>query len=309
LPRIAAGLRQSQAKVVLEPVADDESSAWLSVITRDVLAEGVPYPGPRYLSGSPSDGRIPIGPYADGTGEADYAAVDGVGCRNGLATGAPGSGKSAFLEAVALGLRVCGRWTVLFGDGDPCGGSSPLLNRLADWRAAGPDEVMAQLVAVEDLLELRAALKSTLTAGPDGTPITITDPHRQVPLREMLPSSEYPAVCWVLDELHRLTQDDWLKSQDFAGRLEKIARIGRKYGIVMLAGTQSLLADDFGANTKLRAYLSDRNCFVVRNPNKSEQHTIAGLKIAPSALPPGGGYAFSTEPDEYRCCGSPGPAT
>lgn len=294
LPRIAAGLRQSQAKVVLEPVADDESAAWLSVITRDVLAEGVPYPGPSYLSDSPSDGRIPIGPYADGTGQADYVAVDGVGCRNGLATGAPGSGKSAFLEAVALGLRISGRWTVLFGDGDPGGGSSPLLNRLADWRAAGPEDVLAQLVAVEDLLELRAALKSTLTAGADGAPVTITDPARQVPLREMLPSTGYPGVCWILDELHRLTQDDWLKNQNFAARLEKIARIGRKYGIVLLTGTQSLLADDFGGNTKLRAYLSDRNCFTFRNPNRSEQHTIAGLKIAPSALPPGGGYAFST---------------
>jgi hypothetical protein len=294
LPRIAAGLRQSQAKVVLEPVADDESAAWLSVITRDVLAEGVPYPGPSYLSDSPSDGRIPIGPYADGTGQADYVAVDGVGCRNGLATGAPGSGKSAFLEAVALGLRISGRWTVLFGDGDPGGGSSPLLNRLADWRAAGPEDVLAQMVAVEDLLELRAALKSTLTAGADGAPVTITDPARQVPLREMLPSTGFPGVCWILDELHRLTQDDWLKNQNFAARLEKIARIGRKYGIVLLTGTQSLLADDFGGNTKLRAYLSDRNCFTFRNPNRSEQHTIAGLKIAPSALPPGGGYAFST---------------
>jgi hypothetical protein len=294
LPRIAAGLRQSQAKVVLEPVADDESAAWLSIINRDVLAEGVPYPGPTYLTDSPGDGRIPIGPYADGTGQADYAAVDNVGCRNGLATGAPGSGKSAFLEAVALGLKASGRWTVLFGDGDPGGGSSPLLNRLADWRAAGPEEALAQLGAVEELLELRAALKGTLTAGPDGHPIPIIDPTRQVPLREMLPSTAFPGVCWILDELHRLTQDDWLKSQDFGGRLEKIARIGRKYGIVLLAGTQSLLADDFGGNTKLRAYLSDRNCFVFRNPNRSEQHTIAGLKLAPSALPPGGGYAFST---------------
>lgn len=288
-PRIAAGLRQSQAKVILEPVADDESAALLSVVTRDLLAEGVPYPGPRY-----SNGCIPIGPYADGTGEADYVAVDEVGCRNGIATGAPGSGKSAFLEAVALGLKASGSWYVLFGDGDPAGGSSPLLNRLADWSAAGPELVLAQLEALEELLEVRSALKSTLTAGADGTPIPITDPTRQVPLREMLPCPAFPGVQLILDELHRLTQDEWLKEHNFAGRLEKLARIGRKYGIVILAGTQSLLADDFGGNTKLRAYLSDRNCFVFRNPNKTEQHVVAGLKVAPSSLPPGGGYAFST---------------
>lgn len=297
-PRIAAGLRQAQTRVILEPVADDESAAWLSVVTRDVLAEGVPYPGPHYLSGTNGhdhgDGRIPIGPYADGTGQAEYCAVDGVGTRNGIATGAPGSGKSAFLEAVALGLKASGRWHVVFGDGDPAGGSSPLLNRLADWPAAGPEEVLAQLVALEELLEVRSALKSTLTAGPDGAPIPITEPTRQVPLREMLPCPAYPGVQWIIDELHRLTTDEALKAVNFAGRLELLTRIGRKYGIVILVGTQSLLVDDFGGNTKLRSYLSDRNCFAFRNPNRTEQHVVAGLRIAPSSLPPGGGYAYST---------------
>ncbi len=294
LPRIAAGLRLGQAKVVLEPDSGDESVAWLSVLTRDELAEGVPYTGPRYFSESARDGRIPAGPHADGTGWADYAAVDGVGCRNGLVTGEPGSGKSAFLEVIALGLTASVRWTVLFGDGDPGGGSSPLLNRLAHWAGAGPDAALAQLTAIEELLELRTALKATLTAGPDGTPTPITDPRLQLPLRELLPSPAFPGVCWIIDELHRLTQDEWLKSQKFGERLEKIARIGRKYGIVMLAGTQSLLADDFGGNTKLRAYLAARNNFAFRNGNKSEQHVVAGLKIAPAALPTGGGYAFST---------------
>lgn len=296
-PRIAAGLRQSQARVILEPVADDESTAMLSIVTRDVLAEGVPYPGPRYRTTDLADGRIPIGPYADGTGEADYVAVDAVGCRNGLATGAPGSGKSAFLEAVALGLKASGRWHVLFGDGDPGGGSSPLLNRLADWTAVGPEEVLAQLEAIEELLEVRSALKSTLTAGPDGTPTPITDPRTQVPLREMLPCPEFPGVCWVLDELHRLTNDDSLKAAKLAERLEKLTRIGRKYGIVLVAGTQSLLIADFGggdAGSKLRGFLASRNNFAFYNSNRSEQHVVAGLKIAPSSLPSGGGYAFST---------------
>jgi hypothetical protein len=261
-----------------------------SLRTPAVLANGVPYPGPRYLTDSPSDGRIPIGPYADGTGEADYVAVDAVGCRNGLATGYPRSGKSAFLEAVTLGLRVSGRWTVLFGDGDPGGGSSPLLNRLADWPAAGPDQVMAQLHALEELLAVRAALK--VIAGPDGTPTPVTEPTREVPLREMLPTPGYPGVCWVLDELRRLTQDDRLRSQDFPARVEKIARTGPEYGIVILAGTLSLLADGFGGNTALRAALSARNCFLFRDRPYPKRLTRARSRIA-RGLPPGGGYAFS----------------
>ncbi|HEY2203719.1 MAG TPA: hypothetical protein VGH99_04470, partial [Pseudonocardia sp.] len=256
-PRIAAGLRQSLAKVILEPVGDDESAALLSVVTRDVLAEGVPYPGPRY-----SGGRLTVGPYADGTGEAEYVVYDEVGCRNGMATGEPGSGKSAFLAAIALGLRASGEWYVLFGDGDPAGGSSPLLNQLAHWPAAGPEQALTQLEALEAEVVVRSLLKSTLTLGPDGrTPTPITDPASQVPLSEMLPCPDYPGIQWIIDELHRLTQDDWLKGHHFAGRLEQLVRIGRKYGIVVLTGSQSLLADDYGANTKLRAYLGARNCF------------------------------------------------
>lgn len=294
LPRIASGLRCSLNKLILEPVAEDESAAWLSVITRDVLAEGVPYTGPRYFSEHSKDGRIPVGPSADGTGEACYVAVDEVGCRNGLVTGAPGSGKSACLETLTLGYLSSGRWWVLFGDGDSGGGSSPLLNRIAHWAEAGPERVLAQLEWLEDYLELRTSVKATLTASPDGTPMPITDPATQLPVREMLPSQQYPGVVWVVDELYRLTQDDWLKDQNFVGRLEKLTRIGRKYGIVVLAGTQSLLLDDYGGSSKLRAYLSDVNCLAYRNRNRSEQHVVSGLKISPSVLPVGGGYGFST---------------
>lgn len=115
--RIAAGLRLPVTKVQLEPSDDDESWAILTVITKDLLAQGIPYHGPRYR-----DGRIPVGQFADGTGEAEYIACDEVGPRNGIATGEAGSGKSAFLEVVALALRSSGEWFVLFGDGDPEGG-------------------------------------------------------------------------------------------------------------------------------------------------------------------------------------------
>jgi hypothetical protein len=288
-PRIAAGLRQPAARVILEP-GDDESTAVLSVITRDVLADGVPYPGPRY-----GGGRIPLGPYADGTGEAEYVAYDHVGCRNGMATGEPGSGKSAFLEAVALGLKASGEWYVLFGDGDPEGGSSPLLNQVADWAEAGPVGVLTQLEALEAALEVRGMLKSTLTLGPDGhSPVPISDPTTQVPLREMRPCSAYPGIKWILDELHRLTKDPELAKHDFAHRLERLVRIGRKYGIVVLTGSQSLLVEDYGNRTPLRGMLSARNCFAFRNGNKTESAVVAGLRLSPAGLPPGGGYAFAT---------------
>lgn len=287
--RIAAGMNLPLAKVLMEPSDEDEGHALLTVITRDLLAAGISYTGPRY-----KDGRIPLGPFADGSGEAEYIAVDQVGCRNGMATGEPGSGKSAFLEAVALGLKSSGVWRVWFGDGDPEGGSSPLLNEIADDNpAAGPEQVLQQLEALEALLPVRGLLKATLTEGPDGEPVPITDPIRQRPVREMRPSRAYPAIMWIIDELHRLTSDPWLIERGFVKRLERLVRIGRKYGIVLLTGSQSLLAPDYGNSTPLRGYLAARNLFAFRNGNKNEKTVVSGLEISPSTLPPGGGYAFA----------------
>jgi hypothetical protein len=286
--RIAAGLRRPAVRVLLEPSQIDESHATLTVITRDVLAAGIAYTGPRY-----QNGRIALGPYADGNGEAHYIAYDRVGVRNGMASGEPGSGKSAFLEAVGLGLKSSGEWVVWFGDGDPEAGSSPLLNELADWPEAGPEQVLAQLEALEALLEVRGLLKSTLTAGPDGTPIPITDPATQRPIRELRPCPAFPGYMWIVDEFHRLSCDPWLIQHKFIPRVERLVRIGRKYGVGLLTGSQSLLAPDFGNSTPLRGFLAAVNLFAFRNGNKSEKAVVSGLEISPSILPAGGGYAFS----------------
>jgi hypothetical protein len=286
--RIASGLRLSPEKLILEP-GEDESAVTLTVLTHDLLAGGVAYPGPIYR-----DGRIVLGPFADGTGTSEYIVHDAVGCRSGMATGEPGSGKSAFLEVVALALRNSREWYVMFGDGDPEGGSSPLLNRIAHWPEAGAQRALAQLEALEAALEVRSLLKATLTLGPDGrTPVPITDPATQAPIREMLPSPAFPGIYWIVDELHRLTTDPWLKDHRFAERLEKVVRVGRKYAVVLLTGSQSLLAGDYGGRTALRAYLAARNLYAFRNQNRSETATVNGLTIPPSALPAGGGYAFA----------------
>ncbi|ANY10631.1 hypothetical protein [Pseudonocardia sp. HH130630-07] len=285
--RIASGLQRPGSRVVLEPSDRSESEFSLTVITRDLLAEGVAYTGPNYQSG-----QIRIGEFADGAGDAVFVAADKVGARNGLATGEPGSGKSAFLEAVGMGLLASGHWHLMFGDGDPEGGSSPLLNQISDWAAAGPEQVLAQLAALESMLEVRSMLKATLTIGPDGLPVERTDPS-QPSAREIHPCQAFPGVMWILDELHRLAGDPMMRDAKFIARLERLSRILRKYGGGLLVGTQSMLLPDFGGSSPLRGYLSSRNLFAFRNHNKSERAVVSGLEISPSLLPPGGGYAFS----------------
>ncbi|WP_226358514.1 FtsK/SpoIIIE domain-containing protein [Pseudonocardia sp. ICBG601] len=292
--RIASALGVSGKHLVVEPFPDDEGWAQLTVITADVLSVGIAYTGPRYESGT-----VPLGPYADGEGEMVFHAVEAVGVRNGLVTGEPGSGKSACLEAIGLGLASSGRWHVFFGDGDPDGGSSPVLNDVADWAESGPDGVLAQLAAVEAALEVRSLLKSTLTEGPpseDGGPgalVAITDPAVQSPARKLLPTPELPGLMWIIDELHRLSTHPHMVAADFIGRLERVVRIGRKYGVGLVVGTQSLLAPDFGGSTVLRSFLTARNLFAFRNMNRSENAVIDGLAVAPTSLPSGGGYCFA----------------
>ncbi|WP_226360797.1 FtsK/SpoIIIE domain-containing protein [Pseudonocardia sp. ICBG1142] len=250
--RIASALGVSGKHLVVEPYPDDEGWAVITVIVRDVLSAGIAYTGPRYESGA-----IPLGPYADGEGEMVFHAVEEVGVRNGLVTGEPGSGKSACLEAIGLGLVASGCWHVFFGDGDPDGGSSPVLNDVADWAESGPDGVLAQLAAVEAALEVRSLLKSTLTdapADPDsdgdgdggagaGALVAITDPAVQSPARKLLPTPELPGLMWIIDELHRLSTHPHMVAADFIGRLERVVRIGRKYGVGLVVGTPRSAVD------------------------------------------------------------------
>lgn len=285
--RIAAALGVSAKNLMLEPHADNEAWAYLTVIVRDLLSGGIPYRGPRY-----DNGAIPLGPFADGEGDMVFHAVEEIGVRNGLVTGEPGSGKSACLEAIGLGLKHSGVWHVLFGDGDPDGGSSPVLNDISDWAEAGPHRVLAQLEAIEAALEIRSLLKSTLTEGPDG-PVPITDPTQQSPVRKLLPSATIPGLAWILDELQRLSSDSWLAARDFIPRVERVVRIGRKYGVSVIVGTQSLLSGDYGHSTVLRGYLMARNLLAFRNQNRSENAVVGGLAVAPGSLPAGGGYCFA----------------
>lgn len=290
---IARALRMKASNVIVERLPGDgdrEDRALLTVVTRDLLSGGVPYLGPRYR-----DGRIPVGLYADGQGEADYIAADNGGARSGLVTGDSGSGKTALLEAIVMGKKKSGVWRALYADGDPEGGSSPTNNVIVDWPEAGPEGALRQLRAVEALVRVRSRVKGALT-DQDG-PLRRMTPHEATYLREariMHPCREWPGYVWVIDELHRLITDlGPAQAKDFVRRLERILRIGRKYGVVVLVGTQSLGGGDFGGSTMLRAQLASRNAFVMRSTNRSDQYSLNGINVNPGLLKEGAGYAFA----------------
>lgn len=287
---IAARLKTRVTNVQLDPhPSGDESMATLTVLTRNILEEGVPYPGPRY-----HNGRIPIGPHVDGSGDAEFVIYDSAGCYGGLLSGEPRSGKSSCFENVGLSLCASGEWVVFYCDGDQTGGSSPVMNEFMHWPLAGVNGALQQLRALEGALEARGVIKPTMTEGQDGKPVPLTDPTTQHPAKKLLPCPSLPGIVWMIDELHRLTKDPDLKEHRWTQRLESLVRIGPKYGIVVITASHSLLAGDYGNSTTLRGYLAARNVFAFRNQNKVEKATLNGLQLSPAALPAGGGYAYST---------------
>ncbi|OLM27707.1 Methyl-accepting chemotaxis protein I (serine chemoreceptor protein) [Pseudonocardia sp. Ae717_Ps2] len=64
--------------------------------------------------------------------------------------------------------------------------------KVAHWSAAGPEGVLAQLTALEVLLEVRSMVKATLTIGTDGRPVAKTDPASPRPARST-PAPPSPA--------------------------------------------------------------------------------------------------------------------
>lgn len=291
--RIARSLQVNPNHIIierLEGVHDREDLASVTIVTKDLLAGGVPYRGPRYR-----DGRVPFAMRADGDGEAEWVAYDGTGVRGGLITGGQGSGKSSLMGALGMAFRSSGDWRVLFGDGDEQGNSSHLLKSVAHDFAAGPAEVLQQLEALEAWYAYRGLILADLTRGPDGAPRPITDPATQKPVEWIKPCVAYPGYVWFLDELYRLAKNTKLQDANFIGRAAKLLRIMRKIGGTIIVGTQSLLAEDFGGDSAFRGMLAQGNLIAMRTENKAEQHVVGDFGIAPSTLPKGGGYAFAND--------------
>ena len=292
---IALKLGTRVAHVSIDHLEGDdqrEDRALLTVITRNVVRDGVPYQGPIY-----QDDKIPLGMFVDGSGTPRWTAVDNTGPQFGVVVGASGSGKSELLARLAMGYRKSGKWLVAFGDGDPQGRSSPLLKRVAWDFAPGPREILEQLEAVEAWFMARGRLMGGLTTDQDGRPVPMTDPARQPPVAKMMPCRDYPGLLWILDELYRSADDPLLQAARFIPRLGRAGREIRKAGGAIVIGTQAGTGADFGNDEELRAQLTSGNLVLMRTTNDNTQYALGHFGCDPSELPKGGGYGFVRDED------------
>lgn len=287
--RIAHALQVAIDDVLIEPVPGDESRFWFTLVTSDDLAAGVDYPGPEYR-----DGLVRIGRRAGSGEDVNWVAWQkGQGVRGGAALGQMGSGKTALLELVMLGLRSSGCWRVWWGDGDPQGSSSNLAEDAADWFECAPEGLLRQLSAFEKVVDTRGDLKHLLTEDPD-TDEPIPRTHRsQRELREFKPCADYPGYMWFLPELGTLLSNEELMAEDFCGRLFRVLRRARKFGLAAAIDTQSGVDRDFGNNGVLKGFLTKDNAFCGRSTNSSEQYMVGTLAVSPGRLPADGGYFYA----------------
>lgn len=281
---IAGALHTGRNRVLWEAVPDDVSQAILTVTTVDLLAQGVRYRGPEY-----HDGRIPLGELADGEGRAEAVVADAAGVHCAAFTGDKRKGKSTGQAAVLLGLLSSGKWVTLFSDGDVTKGSNPALAAQADWPAAGPERLLAQLCAMEGILEARQHAMPTLTRDESGLVVPMTRPGQER-IDKILPGDAgFPGIMWFFDEFHRLINDPVLLAEDFPGRLLAWLLLSAKYGMGGCAAAHSVHRSHWHS-TDLFAAFAGRNHFAFYAHNNSEYVQAAEERLSLNGLPTAGGY-------------------
>ena len=269
LPNISSGVDTPLENLVLEPHPDYPKRPTilrLQHITNSPIENTVWFDKPRY-----KDGRILLGPYADGIGEAYLRLYEGgQSMWSTTCTAGTGSGKTRLMECVAisaLAMRDVGQHTVLFYIDGQNGASSPTLFEHATW-AVGSDGALSMISALERIAEYRN--KENRAYGWTG----------------FTPSAERPGIFVLIDEAHLILS---LQNNRAADRLARLAKSVRKLGIGFFVA-----AHDYGLNTMkddtLRAALLGGNGLVMNVSSRITGNLIPGLAMDPFDIPKIPGY-------------------
>lgn len=276
LPAIAQGLRSSLVRIVLDqdPNVEDTSVFRLQVIDRSPIQRPVYFDEPRW-----ENGKILLGPYADGIGDAVWRLYTQNSMWGGFVLGGTGGGKTALMNLLALTVRAMAATmptTILYLDGQD-GASSSTLWRHATWRG-GPAEANDILCGLERALAIRQKWNRlhglsgfTPGASPDGVEPGI------------------PGVLTIIDEQHRIF------NPNNGLRWANIAREGRKVGVQIISADQYSDLEAFGNKDVLRSSLLTGNGLALRTASRMASNLIPGLALDPCVFPdlPGYGYKIA----------------
>lgn len=281
LPQVSTGLDIPMHRLLFDPVPREDmpverpSIIRLQHVVNSPIEDTVYFDQPRWR-----DGRILLGPHADGDGEATWRLYTDNSMWSGYVLGSTGSGKSRLVEGVVLTARAMPvKPITIYLDGQ-AGASSPALWEHATWRG-GPDESLTILAALERGLRMRqkwnvAYRLAGFTPGlcPDGAAEPLTP------------------VLIVGDEWHKIAR---LAPERWAD----LAREQRKCGYGILAASQETSLAAFGGSDALRSSLITGNGIAMRTTSRMSAGLFPGLGgddgLNPVDFPqlPGYGYKIA----------------
>lgn len=294
---IAFALNVATDDITTDPGKSSVLEPTLTVVTQ---RPDTAYTGPIIHS----DGgtiSIELGPYVDGNGVETFKVFGDQLSEADLATGKPhigsmyggfvlgtkGSGKSATVEEVAIGLRELGV-EIWYLDGKD-GQSSPALMEMADWPLRGlhsPDgrnngNVSDLLDAVKNVVDVR-----NLEGGVAG--------HRG-----FQHTPDRPGIMVIVDECHRVfgalnPETDNAFGEDFG---EEDRRM-RSAGVGIFGASQLPTLPTFGGSNALRSGMCDTNGLLLRYAGNNASIAFPEYEGQPAGgLPPNRGYGYSPAGD------------
>jgi hypothetical protein len=269
LDDLAGALYRGVEDLIPEPHPTDRSPAVcrLQVLTSSPIAGAMDFTGPRRIVTDDGAVLLGLGPYADGDGEAMWRLYTPGSMWGGFLLGGTGMGKSRVIENLVISAMSGGDTEFWFIDPQG-GGSSPALRDHADWFTgmAGADD------ALDAALEILLA-RSEENAVEGWTGFT--------------PSPSRPGLAIVIDECHNVFAD-----QDRVADWAKVAREGRKVGIVIICVSQYPGLETFGGSEPLRSSIMTGNALAMHVKSNNAKSLMAGLDVDPKTLPFIPGYCY-----------------
>lgn len=272
--RVGSALEKPNGNVVIEPTpAGEHHLARMLVLKSNPLHDVQPWPGPQLDTAT---GLAPVGPYADGT-IANCRWFDEGGAKSWLVAGAPGGGKSRFLDGTLATACHSGIVHTWLGDGQhghsiPDWVDSPGIG----WVATSDDEIWRMVATAVCVMEARDRYLGSLE-WTDGKG------RARKGLKDFDPVlSGMPYLQIVIDEAGFVLG----RKPELIKPLKELAQAGRKNGIRVVLATQVPSVNELGGSIELRSFVSGNViCFKTNDRVSGGMAFAGGLDVDPSSLP------------------------